>query len=312
MNPHQKRICRGLIHLLLWQIGYYKDPHPPKPLPKDFSYPNPGEIIDEQQPIVTWVNHSTFWIQAYGKSILFDPIWNQRCSPLPFFGPKRHHPPHPSIEKIPTVDYVVISHNHYDHLDKKTLYTLHQLHPNITWIVPSGVKKWFAPFLPQVVKNVRELTWWDEVKGDDVTITAVPAQHFSGRGFFDRNRSLWMGNVITFKEGKKVYFAGDTGYNKKDFVEIGNKFGHIDLSLIPIGVYTPRRFMKPVHVNPFEAIQIHKDVSSKLSIGCHWKTFKLSSECLDRPPYDLYCALQMASVPVESFRVLQPGQSLNW
>ncbi len=312
VNPHQKRIYRGSIHFLLWQLGYYKDPKP-QPIPKGFSFPNPSEPVDENRPKVTWVNHSTFWVQALGKSILMDPIWNTRCSPVAFFGPKRQLSPQPPCDKIHKIDYVLISHNHYDHLDAKTVDLFHKLHPNIVWIVPRGVKSWFARFFPTIKQDlVVELRWWESIDFHGLSVTSVPAQHFSGRGLFDSNRSLWMGYVLQFARGKQLYFAGDTGYNKRDFNEIGDKFQKMDLSLLPIGVYSPRQFMKAVHVNPEESILIHQEVCSTLSIGGHWGTFRLSSESLDRPPFDLYCALEKTEVSVEEFRVLKPGQSVNW
>ena len=121
-----------------------------------------------------------------------------------------------------------------------------------------------------------------------------------------------MGCVLEFAAGKKVYFAGDTGYNEFDFKEIGKKFGEMDLSLLPIGIYSPRGFMKPIHVNPAESILIHQEVRSKLSIGGHWGTFRLADEELERPPYDLFCALQRAGIGADKFRVLKPGQAINW
>lgn len=310
VNPYKRKICRGFSHFLLWQLGYYNDKILPPPLPEDFSFPNPLEKADPEKPLVTWVNHSTFWVRAYGKSLIVDPIWNERCSPLSCIGPRRRHSPSPSLDAIDSVDIVIISHNHYDHLDRYTISQLHKRFPTIFWVIPMGVKKWFQRRFPDA--RVHELSWWECVEYDSMTLTAVPSQHFSGRGLFDRNRTLWMGCVVEFAEGKRVYFAGDTGYNDFDFKEIRKKFPGMDLSLIPIGVYRPRDFMKAVHVNPDESIQIHSDVESKLSVAGHWGTFRLSSEEMDRPPYDLFCGLKKADISCEAFRVLNPGQSVNW
>ncbi|MCC5832833.1 MAG: MBL fold metallo-hydrolase [Chlamydiales bacterium] len=309
-NPYQRKIFRGFSHFLLWRLGYYNDKELPAALPKGFSFPNPLEAVDPAQPRVTWVNHSTFWIRAYGKSILLDPIWNQRCSPLNFVGPKRLHSPDPSLNEIDSVDVVIVSHNHYDHLDRYTVRLLHERFPEILWVIPMGVCRWFRRRFPKT--RIQELSWWESIEHEGMRLTAVPAQHFSGRGLFDRNRTLWMGCVVEFNEGKRIYFAGDTGYNAFDFKSIGEKFSKMDLSLIPIGVYCPRAFMKPVHVNPFESIQIHNDVKSKLSVASHFGTFRLSSEEIDRPPYDLFCALERSKIPPKNFRVLKPGQTLNW
>src|SRR5262249_30231315 len=146
----------------------------------------------------------------------------------------------PSLDQIGQVDCVVISHNHYDHLDKKTIQALHARYPHILYIVPQGVKKWFLNHIASIQKKqVVELHWWNIFDWEHLRFTSVPAQHFSGRGLFDQDRSLWMGCVIEYAAGKKVYFAGDTGYNAIDFKEIGTRFGGMDLSLLPIGVYTP-------------------------------------------------------------------------
>ncbi len=310
VNPHERNVSRGWFHFLLWQLGYYRDLTPPSPVPKDFIYPNPNEQVDLERPLVTWVNHSTFWVRAGGKSLLIDPIWGKRCSPLRFLGPKRLHPPSPKLETITQLDVVVITHNHYDHLDYFTVNQLSSYHPKALWVVPRGVKRWFDRFFPKVV--VQELDWWESYAHDSMTFTAVPAQHFSGRGIFDRDCSLWMGCVVEFNEGRRLYIAGDTGYNAFDFKEIGDKFSGVELSLIPIGVYMPRAFMRGVHVNPQESLQIHLDVGSKLSVGGHFGTFRLSSEERERPPFDLYCALEEFKLSHEKFRVLTPGQTINW
>lgn len=313
-NPYQKKIRRGLTHFILWQLGFYKDPYSFLPAPEGFKFPNVIGSIDYVKPIVTWINHSTFWIQLDRKSFLVDPIWNERCSPFPFMGPKRHRPPPLSIDQIASLDFIIISHNHYDHLDKQTLEYLCKRHPHVEWIVPKGVKKWFTRYLPFLGPGkIKELNWWETYESEGFWFTSVPAQHFSGRGLFDRNRSLWMGCVVESKKSnKRFYFAGDTGYNPYDFKEIGKKLGSFDLSILPIGAYTPRPFMKAVHVNPEESVLIHQEVRSKLSIGGHFGTFHLSNEPLDRPPYDLFCALQKMGVSPKQFRVINPGQTINW
>lgn len=309
-NSHQKTELRGLGHFLLWCLGFYNDNKRLEPPPKDFIYPNPSQSVNPLEPVVTWVNHSTFIITIGGKTILTDPIWSKRASPLKEMGPKRKHPPQPLLEVIPKIDFVIISHDHYDHLDQETVKKIHKLHPDAIWLVPLGVKKIIQDFFE--CAQIYELKWWQSESFGDLTFTAVPAQHFSGRGICDKNHTLWMGCVVEQKLGKKFYFVGDTGYNPFDFKEIGTQFGEIDLGLIPIGTYTPVRFMRPVHINPKEAVMIHQEIHSKLSVGGHWKTFCLSEEPMDRPPFDLYHALIEAKLPVENFRVLNPGQSINW
>ena len=308
-NPHEKKILRGLTHYLLWHIGYYNDPYPMEPPPEDFSFPNPQHEIDYNRPLATWVNHSSFWVRCQDKDILVDPIWSERCSPVNFIGPKRRHPPPFKLDSFEKVDVVILTHNHYDHMDKATILQLQEYYPNICWVVPRGVKRWFKKYLPKA--DVEELSWGESKEIDGIKFTAVPAQHFSGRGVFDRNRTVWMGVVVNYAN-RQIYFAGDTGYNDSDFKEIGNKFGSMDLSLLPVGAYSPRKFMRGVHVNPGDAVLIHKEVNSKQSLGGHWWTFRLSEEFPNRPPYDLYCALEKEGIDPLAFRVVEPGDSINW
>ena len=320
INPYCKKIKRGILDVILWGLGYYNDKFPSPNVPPDFSYPNPSKKIQTQNPTAIWINHCSFLIQVDGLHLLTDPIWSKRCSPFSFMGPERKHKLPFSLEELPPIDLVLISHDHYDHLDKQTVRKLHELYPSILWIVPLGMQTWMKK---QQITRVVELSWWDEVflevEGHpplEIKVSAVPSQHFSGRTFFDKNRRLWVGYVMEFKRfksrEKRLYFSGDTGYNKKDFKAIGTRFKKMDLSLIPIGTYVPKRFMDPVHIGPKEAIIIHQEVHSKLSIGMHWKTFRLSEEPLCQPPYDLYRALCEMRLNPEVFRVLDPGQEINW
>lgn len=320
INPHIDNARRSLVDIALWQLGFYNDRKSPKRIPDDFCYPNPKRRPKKTLPQVTWINHCTFLVEIDGLRILTDPIWSERCSPLDFLGPRRRHAPPLKIKKLPSIDIVLISHNHYDHLDRKTILDLNERFPEITWVVPLGVKKWFDK---QGFSQVIELAWWESSQLSlikhpklEMSITAVPSQHFSGRGLFDKNSTLWAGFVVEFKRKKKkakrFYFVGDTGYNRRDFKAIGKRFGEMDLSLIPIGTYVPHKFMDPVHINPNKAAKIHEEVHSRLSVGMHWKTFRLSGEELDRPPYDLYSVLEKKKVDPKTFRVIDPGQTINW
>ena len=317
LNPHVGRIKPSLFDIALWQLGIYRDPQKPEACPKEFIYPNPKESLSPSKPKATWINHSTFLIEVGGLTLLTDPIWEERCSPLKFIGPKRNHPPPISLDQLPKVDLVLISHDHYDHLCFQTVSKLQKKNPELIWIVPLGVKR---RLLRMGMQHILELEWWQEVSlaihGKGFVVTSVPSQHFSGRGLFDKNRTLWTGYVIDLLEDqtppKRLYFAGDTGYNKEDFKEIGEKFNGIDLSLIPIGSYIPRCVMQPIHICPIHAALIHEEVRSKLSIGMHWKTFRLSGETLEQPPYDLFCELKKKKIDPLHFRVLEPGQTINW
>lgn len=312
LNPHVGNIRRRPIHALLWMMGWYDDLKERVVPPKGFSYPTPKEPLDPIKPQVVWMNHSTFLITYKDLNILTDPIWSDRCSPFSFIGPKRKHLPPVPFEDLPKIDYVFISHNHYDHLDKVTVLQLFYKNPDTQWLVPHGVKPWFRKL---GITNVIELSWWEEIRfptAISFKATAVPAQHFSGRCIWDTNRTLWCGWVLEFDKSKTLYFTGDTGYNSVDFKEIGNKWKSMDLSLIPIGCYVPRKFMSAVHTDPEGAVAIHQDVGSKLSIGMHWNTFMLGSEDRSSPPYELFLALQKKGLDPSAFLALSPGHAINW
>lgn len=307
-NPHANQIRRTFFDALLWKFGYYDDPAKGNPAPESFVYPVPGKPFNESEPWTMWINHSTFLIQVGGLYFLTDPIWAQRCSPLSFLGPKRRHKAPIEISELPKIDYVLISHDHYDHLDKEAVLKLFKRFPDIIWLVPIGVKKWFNKL---GISKVYEFNWWEQKEFGQVKVTATPTQHFSGRSPLSMNQTLWCGYVVEC-QGKRFYFVGDTGYNPYDFNEIGKRWDKMDLSLIPIGSYVPRAFMSPVHIEPRDAVQIHQEVRSQFSIGMHWKTFRLSDEPLNQPPYDLFIELQKEGIDPHQFIVIQPGLPINW
>lgn len=312
VNPFRKQLHRSAASWLAFCMGLYKDTYPRPQIPKNFSYPQINEKVSAEAPKVTWVNHSTFLVEVDGLNLLTDPIWSKRCSPVSFLGPKRSHDPGISMKGLPKIDMVLISHNHYDHLDKPTVKELHKKYPDILWKIPKGMRRWFKRL---GITNVIEFDWWDQkkVEGHNLSITAVPTQHFSGRHPFNNNKTPWNGYVMQFHDkGKTFYFVGDTGYNNVHFNEIGSAFDKIDLSLIPIGTYAPKKFMSPVHISPDEAVNIHREVGSKLSVGSHYHTFPLSKEKRGQPPFDLYLAMEEAELDHNTFRVLQPGQTINW
>lgn len=258
---------------------------------------------------LTWIGHSTFLFQHRGLNVITDPVFSERASPLGFAGPKRYTPPAMHIDHLPPLDLVLLSHNHYDHLDRQAVKTIARRNEGRTrFLVPLRVADWFRR---EKIDNVIELDWWHEtapVDGrSDVKAWFVPAQHFSGRGVNDRNRSLWGGWVLEI-DGYRLFFAGDTGYGK-DFADIGAVFGGFDLSLIPIGAYEPQWFMNAVHVNPEDAVRIHRDVRSKLSIGMHWGTFILTDEPVDEPPQRLARALHDQNVDPHTFPVMRHGET---
>ena len=309
VNPYCANLRRTLWHALLWFCGFYRDDHRLKKPPVDFQFPYRAAEVDEGRPSAQWIGHSTFLVQMGGNSFLTDPVFTKYCSPVPVPKLRRRNDPAVQIEALPKVDIVLLSHNHYDHLDVKSVRALYRRDAKTIWVVPRGVKRWFAR--RGMDEYVHELNWGDSIEVKGCKITAVPAQHFSGRGLFDKNCTLWCGYVVE-REGKTFYFVGDTGYNPVQFKQIGERWPQIDLSLIPIGTYVPKKFMEPVHISPVEAVQIHCDVKSRLSLGMHWNTFVLSEEHPEMPPYDLYLALQEKKIPVSSFIPVNLGQRINW
>ena len=310
INPHLVKKPAGFAGFLKWQLGFVKEELPE--VPEGFHYPVLDEFFNPNQPQAVWINHSTFLITLGTIHILTDPIWSSRCSPLKWMGPTRRHPPGMSIDDLPWIDVILISHNHYDHLDKTTIHKLKRKFPTALWVVPFGLAKWCRR---EQIANYVELKWWEshtfELDKKSIRIDATPAQHFSGRKIHDRDRSLWVGYSVQCDK-KKFYFAGDTGYNPVDFKEIGNRLGPFDLSLIPIGSYLPRSIMKSIHVDPYEASLIHREIQSKRSIAMHFKTFNLGAEHPDLPPYDLFKSLEEQGIPWEEFLVLEPGMKINW
>lgn len=254
---------------------------------------------------ITFVNHSTFLIQWKELNILTDPIWSDRCSPFSFAGPQRMRPPGLKFEDLPSIDLVLLSHNHYDHLDLPTLLMLEEAHQP-TFIVPLGVKAYLDE---NDIKNTMEMDWWAEID-NRIKITSVPAQHFSSRGMFDRDQTLWCGYVLEADQ-QKLYFAGDTGYGDF-FKEIGKKLGPMDVSLIPIGAYLPKWFMSPIHVSPEEAIKIHQDVESKQSVAMHFGTFPLADDGMGRAEEDLLLALEKSKIKQDKFLIPSEGVPLTF
>jgi L-ascorbate metabolism protein UlaG (beta-lactamase superfamily) len=293
--------AKGLPDVLKWAFNRKRGPWSAK---GNFTYgPKPVERVRDGVTI-TFVNHSTFLIQTNGLNILTDPVWSERTSPFTFMGPKRNRPAGIKLEDLPPIDVILLSHNHYDHLDIATLKKIYSRHkPKI--ITPLGVKA----FLQKLnIMGTGDLDWWQELKlNDDITIQATPAQHFSGRGTFDRDATLWCGYVIRRKDGN-IYFAGDTGYNEKTFKEIGERCAPINIALIPIGAYKPEWFMSPIHCSPQEAVKIHLDVKSQQSIATHFGTFPLADDGGEEPINDLHEALKANGISSEEFIVLKEGE----
>ena len=276
------------------------------PLEKEgFPWRKPDLYFSSEQPSVTWIGHSTLLVRFQGKTILTDPIFSTRASPFSIIGPKRVVPPALSLHELPPIDFVVISHSHYDHLDLKTIKKLVIKSKKTVFFVPLGLKD----LLEGVgARKVFELDWWDEMRMDDMKFIATPAHHWSARSLLDRNKSLWASWMVV-SQHFRFWFAGDTGYSN-DFTEIRKRVGEPDLAAIPIGAYSPRSFMKNAHVNPGEAVDIFLDLGAKKAVAIHWGTFKLSTELLAEPPKKLQSALEAKNISEDLFKVLGHGETL--
>ena len=275
--------------------------------PESLSNPEASTIPDRVNEGIraTYINHATVLIQVDGLNILTDPIWFERASPVTFAGPKRIRPPGIAISDLTEIDLVLISHNHYDHLDTATLRQLRQ-QQNKEPVIVSGLGN--AALLRSLGYNQAiELDWSDSTSVESTTVHFVECQHRSARGIFDQMRTLWGSFVIETSQGN-IYFAGDTGYSPH-FKEQGERFGSFALSILPIGTYEPRWFMKDIHLNPEEAVQAHIDLNSEQSLGMHFGVFQLTWEPVDQPVTDLDTALQANQIGTGRFWALEPGQA---
>ncbi|XP_062576107.1 N-acyl-phosphatidylethanolamine-hydrolyzing phospholipase D-like [Saccostrea cucullata] len=255
---------------------------------------------------IMWIGHASVLIQMDGVTILTDPIFRDRCSPVQFMGPKRYRPPPCKIEDLPHIDAVIISHNHYDHLDYGSVQSLNsKFSDKITWFVAAGTKEWM---LNAGCKNVIELSWWEEAElpgRSDFKFASVPCQHRCERTLWDAMKALWCSWIVKGPT-KSFYFAGDTGYCC-GFKQIGRKYGPIDFAAIPIGTYYPRWFMRPMHVDPEEAVKIFEDVGAKNALGIHWGTFRMTREFYLEPRTKLGEELDKKSISRDKFFTLRHG-----
>lgn len=260
---------------------------------------------NHNEPTVTWIGHATLLLQLNGVNVLTDPHFSERASPLSFAGPKRQVTLPARLEDLPRIDLVVVSHNHYDHLDRQTVRRLAaQPGGPPKFLVPLGLKRWLRE---AGVANATELDWWDKSAEQRLDVHLVPVQHWSGRRLNDRNRTLWGGWVVE-APGFRFFFAGDTGYSP-DFRDIAERFEGFHLAAIPIGAYEPRWFMQRHHVNPEEAVRIHQEIRARQSVAIHWGTFALTDEPLDEPPKKLGEALAAARVSPEEFFIMKHGET---
>ncbi len=306
---------KGFVELIGWILQRGRTRMPWESFHQNGRYPSPPASVrgntrpGNHAPVrVTFINHSTVLLQFDGLNVLTDPVYYERASPFQFAGPKRHRPPGVPLNDLPQIDILLLSHNHWDHLDIGTFKQLcDRDQPKVFCTL--GVK----PFLEKAgCQHVTEMDWGQSVVYDQrTTIHCVPAQHFSGRGTFDRNATLWAGFIIDNQPVGKLYFVGDTGYGP--FLKAtGDQFGPIRLALIPIGAYKPRSFMMPIHCSPAEAVQIHQDIRAEQSVAIHFGTFPLADDGEREPVDDLANALQQTGLPTTQFRVLNEGEGVTF
>lgn len=292
----------GFIDLLRWlfnrEVGHWNDFTEAEPAPA------PPERVGIGGLRATFVNHSTVLLQLDGINIITDPVWSHRVSPVSFSGPVRHRPPGIRFEDLPPIDVVLLSHNHYDHLDAPTMKRLaKEHHPRIYTSLGN------AAYLDTLgIHGALDMDWWDsaEMPGG-MKLTCVPAQHFSGRGTGDRDRTLWCGFVFEGSSGQ-IYFAGDSGVGKH-FDEIAKRFRNIRLAMLPIGAYRPRWFMAPMHMGPDDAVRIHQLLASAMSMAIHFGTFALADDGETEPVELLNETLDALGIPREKFWAPANGES---
>jgi N-acyl-phosphatidylethanolamine-hydrolysing phospholipase D len=261
-------------------------------------------IAIARSPSLTWIGHATFLVRMDGVTFLTDPMFSKWAAPLAPFGSPRAVPPGVPLNELPAVDFVLLSHNHYDHADLPSVKRLAKR--GIRFVVPLGLGKWVRNAGGTAV----ELDWWQSVEINGVTINCVPAQHFSGRSILDGNKSLWAGWVVSGPT-RRFYHAGDSGYSA-DFKAIGKRFGAIDLATVPIGAYHPSELMHFVHTTPEEALRIAQDVGAQRVVAMHFGTFDLADEPLDEPPQRFRVEAKRLGLWPDRAWVLNIGETRDW
>lgn len=288
-EPGRKAARARRRALLRWQLDLAREGRPPNPPPGAIpsvapSFPRPraapGEIA------ATWIGHSTVLVQAGGWNVLTDPIWSERASPVTWAGPRRLSAPAVPFEELPPIDVVLVSHDHYDHLDAPTVGALaERFGEDLLWVAPAGYRRWFADL---GVRGVVELGWWRSASlasaRGELGVHALPARHWSQRNAFGGGHRSWASWAITTPGGGRVYFGGDSAYFS-GYGAIGRALGPFHLTILPIGAYEPRWFMAGAHMNPEEAVRAHLDLGGEGAfLGVHWGGFRLTDEDPLEPP----------------------------
>jgi len=258
----------------------------------------------QENPSITWIGHSTMLVRMDGVTFLTDPIFSERASPVSFAGPARLVEPGVPLDALPPIDFVTLSHDHYDHTDL----------PSIEALAKRGVRFVAGLEMGDLVRSVGgevvELDWWQSTTMAGVEVHCVPAQHFSGRSLTGRDRRLWAGWVVAGAT-RRFFHAGDTGYFA-GFAEIGKRLGPIDLAALPIGAYDPPEIMRFVHMNAEEAVQAAVDLDARRAIAMHWGTFDLTDEPPDEPPQRFRAAATKAGLDEDRAWVFAVGETRRW
>jgi L-ascorbate metabolism protein UlaG (beta-lactamase superfamily) len=257
---------------------------------------------------LTWIGHSTFLVQLDGLNVLTDPQFSERASPVSFAGPRRLNAPGLAFEDLPPIHLVLVSHDHYDHLDRATVQRLAATH-RPRFLVPLRLKAWFASI--GITEGVEELDWWESRRVGGLTVTCTPVQHWSARTPFDTNERLWAGWALAGRD-RRLFFAGDTGYWEPGFREIGTRLGPFDLALVAIGAYEPPEIMRMTHTTPEEALALFAAVGGRTFVAMHWGTFDLADEPIEEPPRRLRAAAARQGLDAERVWILQHGETRGW
>ena len=276
-----------------------------KPIPDFPRVANDGRTLrdNREAATLTWIGHATLLIQLDGVNVLTDPHFSERASPFSFAGPRRLNPPGLAFEALPPIHVVVISHDHYDHLDRPSVQRLAATHKPL-FLVPLGLKMWFTSL---GIDRVTELDWWDSHRVGAVTFTLTPVQHWCARTPFDMDRRLWGGWALAGRQ-RRLFFGGDTGYYE-GFREVGARLGPFDLAMVSISAYEPPAIMRLTHTTPEEPLRVFTDVRARTFVAMHWGTFDLSDEPLDEPPRRLRAAARGMDLPDERVWILAHGET---
>jgi N-acyl-phosphatidylethanolamine-hydrolysing phospholipase D len=312
-NPWPGGALHGIGSLMKWMLTRSEREASSSP-PAHFIRPvlsaSRSRPVERRQALtVTWVGHSSFLIQCAGLNILTDPVWSERASPVSFAGPRRMVPPGLSLDELPPIDITLVSHDHYDHLDDDTIRQLISRFPNMKWMAPLRVGDFLRK---RGAADVTELDWWNTHDWEGLSFGCTPAQHFSGRYPWNRNATLWCGWTVTFPNGARLYFAGDTGLHP-EFSLISAEFGPFDMAILPIGAYEPRWFMRPVHMTPEDSVKAYQDIEATspacVMVGSHWGTFRLTTEPVMEPPALTRSNWSAAGLDEDRLWILEHGET---